>query len=282
MLENAKKIIDKAYQNKYALCQFNINNLEWTRYILEECQQNNAPVILGVSNGAAKYMGGFHTVSSLVSSLIKDLRITIPVILHYDHGDSLENCQKAIDAGFTSVMIDASQYEIDKNIAITKSVVDYAQPKVIVEAEVGHIGGEEDDVIADIYYAKVDDAIRLTKEANIDLLAPALGNVHGLYKGEPKLNFTRMKEINDKIEIPLVLHGGTGIYDKKIKKAINLGISKININTELQIAWSKAVRVFLEKNPKVYDPRKIIQAGEAAIKECVREKLILTGSANQA
>ena len=282
MLVNAENLLKQAYEKKYALCQFNINNLEWTRYILEACQKANAPVILGVSNGAVKHIGGFRTVVTLVNSLIKDLNITIPLVIHYDHGDSLENCQKAIDAGFTSVMIDASQHEIAENISITKEVVNYAHPTVTVEAEVGHIGGEEDDVIADIYYAKLADAINIVKETNIDMLAPALGSVHGLYQGTPKLNFTRMAEINEALTIPLVLHGASGIYDEQIKKAISLGISKININTDLQVAWSEAVRVFLKANPTIYDPRKIIKAGEDAIKNCVHEKLTLTGSINQA
>jgi len=262
LLVNGKKMLAKAHQEKFAICQFNINNLEWTRYILEECQKNNAPVILGVSSGAAKYMGGFLTVVSLVKGLLHDLKISIPVILHLDHGGSFEECQKAIDAGFTSVMIDASQYDIAKNIAITKSVVDYAYPKVTVEAEVGHIGGEEDSVISDIYYATVDDAKRIVEDTKIDMLAPALGSVHGLYQGEPNLNFERMKEINDLLNMPLVLHGGSGIYDEQIKKAISLGICKINVNTDLQIAWSTAVRDFLNNNDDVYDPRKIIKAGE--------------------
>ena len=187
MLVNTKEMLEKARLCKYAVPHFNINNLEWTRFILEECQNINSPVILGVSEGAAKYMGGFNVVSAMVKELIKSLNITIPVALHLDHGSSVENCISAIDSGFTSVMIDASKYDLDENIKITKEVVEYAKKyNVTVEAEVGHIGGEEDGVSDELAYAKVEDAVRLYKETNIDSIAPALGSVHGLYKGEPK------------------------------------------------------------------------------------------------
>lgn len=283
MLVNAKAILNKALLEKYAICQFNINNLEWTKFILEQCELNKAPVILGVSEGAIRYIGGYKTVCEMVKALVSDLKITIPVVLHLDHGSSFESCKQAIDAGFTSVMIDASQFDIEKNIEITKKVVDYAKNfNISVEAEVGCIGGEEDDVIAEIYYASVQDSIDIVTKANIDFLAPALGSVHGIYKGEPNLNFERMEEIKNQTKIPLVLHGGSGIPDEKIKKAINCGIAKININTELQIAWTKGVREFLNNNNSVYDPRKIIKAGENNIKTAIEEKLVLTKSINQA
>ncbi len=282
MLVNSKKMLIDALNGQYAVCQLNINNLEWTRFILEECQKNNSPVILGVSEGAAKYMGGFKTVSNMVKGLMEYLKITIPVCLHLDHGTSVENCLEAINAGFTSVMIDASRYSLEENIAITKKVVDYAMEKdVSVEAEIGHIGGVEDGIEMDILYAEVGDCIELVKNTNIDSLAPALGSVHGLYNGEPKLNFERMQEIREKLHMPLVLHGGTGIPDYQIKKAIECGICKININTELQIAWSEAVRKYLLENTNVYDPRKIIKAGEAAIKEVISSKIKLLGSINK-
>ena len=234
-MNNSNEMLIKALKNKYAVAQFNINNLEWTKYILEECEKNKAPVILGVSEGAIKYMGGYNVVSNIVKSLIKDLNITIPVVLHLDHGSSIESCKKAIDAGFTSVMIDASKYELSKNIEIVKEVVNYAKRfNVSVEAEVGHIGGDEDGIANEIYFAKTEECSRLVKETHIDTLAPALGSVHGLYKGKPNLNYTRMKEISEKLNIPLVLHGGTGIPDEDILKAIENGINKININTELQ------------------------------------------------
>ncbi len=283
MLENMKDMLNKADSGKYAVPHFNINNLEWTRFILEECQELRTPLILGVSEGAIKYMGGYKTVSNLVRSLFSDLNITIPVALHLDHGSSYESCVKAIDNGFTSVMIDASKYPLEENINITKQVVMYAKDKnVTVEAEVGAVGGEEDGVADELAYAKVEDAVKLVNETNIDFLAPALGSVHGLYKGEPKLDFERMAKIHDLTKLPLVLHGGSGIPDELIKKAISCGIAKININTELQIAWSKAVRSFLNQNEKVYDPRKIIKGGEVAMKEMIKEKVMLFGSNGKA
>lgn len=283
MLENMKDMLNKADSGKYAVPQFNINNLEWTRFILEECQELNSPVILGVSEGAIKYMGGYKTVSNMVKALITDLNIKVPVALHLDHGSSYESCVKAIDNGFTSVMIDASKYPLDENINITKQVVMYAKGKnVTVEAEVGAVGGEEDGVANELAYAKVEDATKLVNETNIDFLAPALGSVHGIYKGEPKLDFERMIKIHELTKLPLVLHGGSGIPDELIKKAISCGITKININTELQLAWSKAVRIFLNENDKVYDPRKIIKGGEAAMKEMIKQKINLFGSNGKA
>jgi len=282
MLVNSKEILIAAKSRKYAIPQFNINNLEWTKYILEKCQEMKSPVILGVSEGANKYMGGFNTVVKIVEGLINDLNITIPVCIHLDHGSSIENCIKAIDAGYTSVMIDASKYSLEDNIMITKKVVEYAHTKnVTVEAEIGHIGGSEDGLNDNIGYAKVDDVIKLVKNTNIDSIAPALGSVHGLYKGEPNLDFNRMKIINEKTNLPLVLHGGTGIYDEQIKESINCGISKININTDIQIVWNDAIRKFINTNPNVYDPRKIIGSGKKAIQDKIKEKIILFGSNNK-
>ena len=278
MLVNMKEMLKCAKENKYAVPQFNINNLEWTRFILEECQSNNSPVILGVSEGAAKYMGGYKTVYDIVVDLIDYLHITIPVALHLDHGSSFEVCKEAIDCGFTSVMIDASTYDLDKNIEITKKVVNYSKDRdVSVEGEIGHVGSNHDQ---GIMYAEVDDCVKYFRETEIDFLAPALGSVHGLYKGKPKLNFDRMLEISEITNIPLVLHGGTGIYDDQIKKSIQCGISKININTELQIAWSDAVKANI--NFDIYDPRKIIKLGEESLKKCVRNKIILLGSNDKA
>ncbi|MBQ7137190.1 MAG: class II fructose-1,6-bisphosphate aldolase [Bacilli bacterium] len=275
MLVNSINMLQKAKNEKYAIPQFNINNLEWTRYILEECEKNKVPVILGVSEGAAKYMGGFFVVTSLVDALIKELNITVDVCIHLDHGSSFEVCKKAIDSGFTSVMIDASKYPLEDNIKITKEVVDYAhQNNVSVEAEVGHIGGEEDGVSSDVYHATLEECIALAK-TGIDSIAPALGSVHGLYKGLPNLNFERMALINQELNIPLVLHGGTGIPDSDIKKAIECGISKININTELQIAWHDAVLLFVKENDKVYDPRKVIGSGQENMKKAISSKINL-------
>lgn len=282
MLVNANEMLLKASDEKYAIAQFNINNLEWTKFILEECQVNRSPVILGVSEGATKYMGGYNTVGNLVKSLISDLNITIPVCLHLDHGSSFENCVKAINGGFTSVMIDASKFPLNENILITKKVIEYAKKHhVSVEAEVGAIGGSEDGVVSELLYAKIDDVVALVRETNVDFLAPALGSIHGLYKGTPKLDFVKMTQIKEIIRIPLVLHGGTGIPDDLIKKSISCGINKINLNTELQIVWSKAVRKYLQENPDVYDPRKIIKSGEESIKSIVKSKLELFGSINR-
>ncbi len=276
MLVNSKEMLIKAKEGHYAVPHFNINNLEWTKYILEKCNELNIPVILGVSEGAAKYMGGFDVIAGMVKGLIKDLKITIPVCLHVDHGSCLETCVKAIDAGFTSVMIDASRHELEENIRITKEVVDYAHERdVTVEAEVGHIGGTEDNVTSSITNATLEDCQKLFEATGIDSLAPALGSVHGFYKGEPNLDFETMKIINEALPIPLVLHGGSGIPDYQIDKAIACGISKINVNTELQDTWSKAVRQFLNTNPSAYDPRKVIGSGEAAIKEKIEEKVRL-------
>ena len=276
MLVNFNEMLMNAKKGKYAVPHLNINNLEWTKYILEKCNELNVPVILGVSEGAAKYMGGYNAVTGMVKGLMKDLNITIPVCLHVDHGSSKETCIKAIDAGFTSVMIDASRHELAENIKITKEVVDYAHERgVSVEAEVGHIGGTEDNITSSATNATLEDCLTLYNNTGIDSLAPALGSVHGFYKGEPNLDFETMEIINENLPIPLVLHGGTGIPDDKIKKAISCGISKININTDLQSVWSKAVRKFLEENKEVYDPRKIIGSGEKAIKDRIEEIVTL-------
>lgn len=282
MLVNSKEMLLDAKKNKYAIPHFNINNLEWIRFILEECQRLNQPVILGVSEGALKYMGGAKTVVGMVTGLIEELFITIPVCLHIDHGQSFETCKRAIDAGFTSVMIDGSKYSIEENIKETRQVVEYAHERgVTVEAELGLIGGEEDGIANSLAFTNLKDCEYFLGQVDIDSLAPALGSVHGLYKGEPKLDYETMEEINNNIKVPLVLHGGSGIDNEKIKKAIDCGISKININTELQIAWSNAVREFLDNNKEVYDPRKVIKSGEVAVKKIIEEKINLFSNNNR-
>ena len=271
MIVNFKEMLEEARSNNYAVPHFNINNLEWAKYILETMQELQRPVILGVSEGAKKYMGGFLTVRKMVEGLIEDLSITIPVCLHLDHGSSFEVCKEAIDAGFLSVMIDASRFELPKNVEITKQVVDYAHARgVSVEAEVGHVGGTEDNIYGDNYQATLEDCMALV-QTGIDSLAPALGSVHGLYHGEPNLNFARMQQIHDALTIPLVLHGGTGILYDMFQKAISCGINKININTELQVVWHDAVSEFIKENPNIYDPRKVIGSGEEAMKDKIRE-----------
>lgn len=283
MIENMNNMLLKAKENKYAVPHFNINNLEWTRFILEECEELKSPVILGVSEGAVKYMGGYNVVADMVKALVNSLNVTIPVALHLDHGSDFENCKKAIDAGFTSVMIDASKHPLEENIRITKEVVEYAKKyNASVEAEIGHIGGEEDGVNGGILYADTNECIKLVNETKINALAPALGSVHGLYKGEPNLEFNLMKEIGIKTNMPLVLHGGTGIPEHQIKKAIECGTTKINVNTELQIAWTKGVREFLNNDDKTYDPRKVIKSGETSMKQAIKDKVELFGSLNKA
>lgn len=283
MLVNMVEMLNKAKEGKYAVGQFNINNLEWTRRILETAQKNNAPVILGVSEGAAKYMGGFKTVVGMVKGLHEDLGITVPVAIHLDHGQSFENCKKALDAGFTSVMIDGSHHPIDENIAMTKQVVEYAHAiGASVEAEVGTVGGNEDGVIGGIKYADKDECVRLVNEAGVDCLAPALGSVHGPYKGEPQLGFVEMAEIKEATNKPLVLHGGTGIPDEKIQKAISCGTCKINVNTECQLAFHAEIQKVLAENPKAYDPRKFIGPASQAISKAVEEKMNVFGCVNKA
>lgn len=276
MIVNAKKMLKEARDNGKCIAHFNINNLEWTKYILEKCNELQKPVILGVSEGAIKYMGGYNVVSHLVYSLVKDLNISIDVCLHLDHGSGVESCKKAIDSGFSSVMIDASKYSLEENINITKEVVEYAHSKnITVEAEVGHIGGVEDGIASGVLVASLDDCIKFVKETKVDMLAPAIGSVHGVYKGEPKLDFELLTSLKNNINIPLVLHGGSGIPEDKIIKAIKLGISKININTELQQAWHEGVLKFVENKKEVYDPRKIISSGEENLKNIVEYKLSL-------
>lgn len=276
-------MLNKAKEEGYAVGQFNINNLEWTQAVLKAAQENNSPIIIGVSEGATKYMGGPLVVASMVNALMETMDITIPAALHLDHGSSFDSCKEAIDAGYTSVMIDGSHHPIEDNIEMTKQVVAYAHERgVSVEGEVGTVGGEEDGVIGGIQYADKDECVRLVEEANIDALAAALGSVHGPYQGEPVLGFDEMEEISEATDTPLVLHGGSGIPEHQIKKAIDRGHAKINVNTELQIQWTKAVRQKLNDDPNVYDPRKIIAPGHDAIVEETKRTMDVFGSSNKA
>lgn len=272
MLVNMSELLNQAKINRCAIPQFNINNLEWTKYILETCQELNNAVILGVSESAVKYMGGYNTVVNIVVGLMIDLNITIPVVLHLDHGSSFDECKRAIDAGFTSVMIDGSKYSLEKNISITSKVTEYAYKyKVSVEGEVGIVG--EDDTNSK--YADIEECVLFASNTGIDALAPAVGNKHGLYKEEPKLDFDRIKQISISTNLPLVLHGGTGIPDKDIKEAIKNGICKININTDLQIEWAQGVRKYLDENKDIYDPRKIISSGSENMINRIKELISL-------
>lgn len=282
-LVSMKEMLDTAKENGYAVGQFNINNLEYIQAILQAAEEEKSPVILGVSEGAGKYMGGFNVVVAMVKAVMESYKTTVPVAIHLDHGSSFEKCAQAIHAGFTSVMIDASHSPIEENIAVTSKVVELAHIHgVSVEAEVGTVGGEEDGVIGGIQYADLEECKRLVQEANIDCLAPALGSVHGPYQGEPNLGFKEMEEISNEVKVPLVLHGGTGIPTKDIQKAISLGTAKINVNTENQMAQTAAVRKVLEEKPELYDPRKYLGPGTEAIKETVKGKMREFGSSNKA
>ena len=276
-------MLNKALEGKYAVGQFNINNLEWTQAVLQAAQEEKSPVILGVSEGAAKYMGGHLVVAAMTSALLETMDITVPVALHLDHGTSFESCKSAIDAGYSSVMIDKSHFPIDENIAQTKLVVEYAQSKgASVEAEVGTVGGTEDGITGGIQYANPAECLRMTTEAGIDALAAALGSVHGPYSGEPVLGFDEMKEISELTHKPLVLHGGSGIPEHQVKKAIEFGHSKINVNTECQQVFTAAVREKLATDANVYDPRKVIGPGKEAIIAVVKERMQVFGSSNKA
>jgi fructose-bisphosphate aldolase class II len=280
-LVSMKEMLEKAKAERYAVGQFNLNNLEFTQAIL---LAENSPVILGVSEGAARYMAGFKTVVKMVEGLMEDYKITVPVAIHLDHGSSFDKCKEAIDAGFTSVMIDASHYPFEENIEITSKVVDYAHSKgVSVEAELGTVGGQEDDVVAaGVIYADPKECEELVKRTGIDCIAPALGSVHGPYKGEPNLGFTEMEQVAKATGLPLVLHGGTGIPTKDIQRSVSLGTAKINVNTENQINSARVVREVLAAKPNEYDPRKYLGPARDAIKETVIGKMREFGSSNKA
>lgn len=276
-LVSMKEMLHKANEGKYAVGQFNLNNLEFTQAILQAAQEEKSPVILGVSEGAARYMGGFKLTVRMVEALMEEYGVTVPVAIHLDHGSSFEKCAQAIHAGFTSVMIDGSHLPLEENIKLTKKVVELAHMfGVSVEAELGRIGGQEDDLTVDdaeASYAIPEECDRLVRETKVDCFAPALGSVHGPYKGEPKLGFDRMEEVMKLTGVPLVLHGGTGIPLKDIQRAISLGTAKINVNTENQIASAKRVREVLAENPEMYDPRKYLGPAREAIKETVIGKM---------
>ena len=282
-LVSAKGILENARDGHYAVPAININNLEWTKAVLSTAQEMNSPILVAVSEGAVKYMTGFHTVTEMVKAMIEDLNITVPVALHLDHGSTVESAKHYIDAGFTSVMFDHSHFPIDENIEMTKELVEYAHSKgVSVEAEVGTVGGVEDGVTGGVKYADLEECKRMVSEAKIDALAAALGSVHGTYDGEPVLGFDEMLAISEATGTPLVLHGGSGIPDYQIKKAIERGHAKINVNTELQQQWTKAVREKLNSDDKVYDPRKVIAPGKEAIVKTTKETMDMFGSTGKA
>lgn len=283
MLVNSKEILRKATKDGYAVPAYNINNLEWTRYILEACEEDKSPVIISATPSAIKYMGGYNVVCNLIKNLMKDLKISIPVAIHLDHGKSFDDCKNAIDAGFTSVMIDASSFPLERNIEETNKVIKYINGRNIgVEAEIGSLNEEETQNNDLPQYASEEDAKTFVFQTGVDFLAPAIGNKHGIYNGEPKLDFDLLGSICRAVKIPLVLHGASGLDENKIKTAIFCGISKININTDIQIAWTNAVRQYLSENESVYDPRKIIASGKHAIKNVVHKKNKLFDSIKRA
>ncbi len=287
MLVSAREMLEKARDGKYAVGQFNINNLEWTKAVLLTAEEMRSPVILGVSEGAGKYMTGFGTVAAMVKAMIEDLKITVPVALHLDHG-SYEGCYKCIKAGFSSIMFDGSHYPIAENVEKTTELVHAAhQLGLSIEAEVGSIGGEEDGVVGMGECADPDECKQIA-DLGVDMLAAGIGNIHGKYPANwAGLSFETLAAVNEKVgEMPLVLHGGTGIPADMIKKAISLGVAKINVNTECQLSFAAATREYIEagkdQQGKGFDPRKLLAPGAEAIKATVREKIELFGSANKA
>lgn len=287
MLVSAKEMLEKARAGKYAVGQFNINNLEWTKSILLTAQELNSPVILGVSEGAGKYMTGFKTVAAMVSAMIDELNITIPVALHLDHG-TYEGCYKCIKAGFSSIMFDGSHYPIEENIEKTKELVKIAHAMGLsLEAEVGSIGGEEDGVVGMGECADPKEC-KAIADLGIDFLAAGIGNIHGKYPANWQgLNFEVLENVKKEVgDMPLVLHGGTGIPADMIKKAISLGVAKINVNTECQLSFAAATREYIEAGKdlqgKGFDPRKLLAPGAEAIKATVKEKMELFCSVGKA
>lgn len=287
MLVSAKEMLNKAREGKYAVGQFNINNLEWTKAILLTAEELKSPVILGVSEGAGKYMTGYKTVAAMVKAMVEELNITVPVALHLDHG-SYEGAKKCIEAGFSSIMFDGSHYPIAENVEKTTELVKICHEKGIsLEAEVGSIGGEEDGVVGMGECADPNEC-KAVADLGIDMLAAGIGNIHGKYpENWPGLRFDVLESIKEKVgDMPLVLHGGTGIPADMIKKAISLGVAKINVNTECQLAFADATRKYIEAGKdlegKGFDPRKLLAPGTEAIKATVKEKMELFGSVGRA
>lgn len=287
MLVSAKEMLNKAKEGKYAVGQFNINNLEWTKAVLLTAEENKSPVILGVSEGAGKYMGGYKTIVGMVNGMLEDLKITVPVALHLDHG-SYEGSLKVIEAGFSSVMFDGSHYSIEENIQKTTELIKITEAKGLsLEAEVGSIGGEEDGVVG---AGEIADAAecKLIADLGVTMLAAGIGNIHGKYPENWKgLDFTALAAIKDATgNVPLVLHGGTGIPEEMIQQAISLGVAKINVNTECQLSFAEGTRKYIEAGKdlqgKGFDPRKLLAPGFEAIKATVKEKMELFGSVNKA
>lgn len=283
-LVNVKDMLGKALKGNYAVGHFDVHNLEWIQAVLTAAEELHSPVILGTTEEAIEYFGGFNVVKDMTVSLIKEMGITVPIALHLDHGSSVENCISAINAGFTSVMIDGSHLSFEENVRITKEVVEYARPRgITVEAEIGSIGGEEGNKISNNpVYANLDECKRIVELCGIDSLAPSLGSAHGPYKGEPKLDFEKMNDISKAVKIPLVLHGASGLYPEQIKKAISLGTAKINVNADNHLAFTKVIRQILDDDQRVYNAVTYIGEGRKALKAMIIEKINLFGSAGKA
>ena len=286
-LVTAQEMLEKALKGKYAVGKFNINNLEWTKSILQTSQELGAPVILGVSEGAGKYMAGFKVVAAMVKAMIEEMNITVPVALHLDHG-TYEGCYKCIKAGFSSIMFDGSHFPIDENVAKTTELVHVCkQLGLSLEAEVGAIGGEEDGVIGKGECADPDEC-KAIADLGVTMLAAGIGNIHGKYPANwPGLSFETLAAVKEKVgDMPLVLHGGTGIPTDQIKKAISLGVAKINVNTECQLSFQAATRRYVEEGKdlvgKGFDPRKLLAPGAQAIKDTVKEKMEIFGCIGKA
>lgn len=285
-LVSMRQMLQAALERKYAVGQFNVNNLEFAQAFLQAAKEENSPVILGISEAAARNLGGFALIVCTVKELMKEYEVTVPVAIHLDHSSSFETCVLAIHAGFTSVMIDGSHLSLNENIALTRKVVEVAKVLAVsVEAEIGRIAGVEDGIVVDEsqgLYAIPKECLKFVHETGVDCLAPALGSVHGPYKGEPNLRFDLMEEIVRLTGVPCALHGGTGIPGRDLKKAISLGVSKINVNTENQMVYTAAMRKALTEDPDAYELRKCAGPAIEAVKDGVKRKMREIGSSGQA
>ncbi|MEF3303836.1 class II fructose-1,6-bisphosphate aldolase [Paenibacillus sp. GYB003] len=285
-LVSMKRMLLDAADGGYAVGQFNLTNMEFAQSILQAAQEKRSPVILGVSEAYVPYMGGLPCIAGMVRALIDHYGVTVPVALHLDHGSSFDICLRALHAGFTSVMIDASGLPLERNIELTSRVAQAAHALgATVEAELGRIAGREDELVVDeaeVMYAVPDECVRLARETGIDCLAPALGSVHGPYRGQPRLGFGRMEDIRRLTGLPLALHGGSGLPDDEIREAIVRGTRKINVNTDNQAAFTAAIRRYLNEHPDAYDPRHYLSEAAKAVQACVRTKIELFGCAGKA
>ncbi|KYH13939.1 ketose-bisphosphate aldolase [Staphylococcus kloosii] len=278
-----REILQHAKHEKFAIPQININELIWIEPVLKAAESMQSPIIIATSDNLIPALGGYEFIYKTIKNKVQAMNISVPVVIHLDHSTSVENCRHAIDVGYDSIMYDGSKLPIESNISYTKQVVDYAhQGDVLVEGEVGGVGGTEDGISGNVKYASLDDCYQLVTQTNLDSLAPALGSVHGEYKGEPNLGFKEMEEIEAQLDIPLVLHGASGISDEELMRAINLGHAKINFNTEVKIAWAKQLRQTLENDKQLYNPQKIIAPSKDAIEEAVKSLIIKCNASKQA